>query len=223
MSSLLLRALSCQKVERPPVWLMRQAGRYLPEYLTLRQKHSLDSLFHDPLLAYEVTWMPLKRFDLDAAIVFSDILVLAEVWNKKVIYVDGTAPCITPSVVDAKELFVPTVEELQKKLSYVFSTIRLLKQDLKVPLIGFCGAPFTLLCYLLEGSGQSSFPKIREWISQNSKVFQGMLEVVCETCILFAKEQIKEVIQYKEQYVLKRVIDTQGRGVSMGVNQSDDQ
>ena len=103
-SSLFLDALACKKVERPPVWLMRQAGRYLPEYQALRAAHSLSTLFHEPELAAEVTLMPLKRMELDAAIVFSDLLVLAEVWDKKVFYPETGGPHIEPVVVSSSDL-----------------------------------------------------------------------------------------------------------------------
>ena len=193
--SLLIETLFCKQVARRPVWLMRQAGRYLPEYQDFRKKHSLFSCFHEPDLAVEATLMPLKRFDLDAAIVFSDLLVIAEVWGKKVLYPEKDGPCIFPVLKSIEELYVPTKEEVKEKLSYVFSTITLLTPKLSLPLIGFCGAPFTLLCYLLEGKGGTSFPTVRTWIEHRNQEFLALLEMVAETCILFAKLQIEAGVE----------------------------
>lgn len=190
MNSDFLKALACQEVERRPVWLMRQAGRYLPEYQAYRKKHSLLSCFHEPELAAEITHMPLKRFDLDAAILFSDLLVLVEVWGKDLSYPEVGGPCISPPLKSLSELHIPTEQEIKEKLSYVFDTIQILKPQLKVPLIGFCGAPFTLLCYLLQGKG-GQFLEVRNWIEKKNEEFLKALNIVSEACILFAKEQIK--------------------------------
>ncbi len=191
MRTLFLDAFSQELLERRPVWLMRQAGRFLPEYMNLRTQNSLFSCFHEPELAAQITHMPLERFDLDAAIVFSDILLLAEVWGKTVCYPEGKAPYITPPLQNVNELHVPSAEEIQQKLSFVFSTIQLLVPDLSVPLIGFCGAPFTLLCYLLEPRGIQGFEQVRMWIDHRREEFLKMLEIVSQTCIAFAALQIQ--------------------------------
>ncbi len=191
MNSIFLKALSCQPVARRPVWLMRQAGRYLPEYQSFRKKHSLLSCFKEPSLAVEITWMPLKRFDLDAAILFSDLLVLVEVWGKQLSYPESGGPCIEPALRQLSELHIPSEQEIREKLSYVFTTIGILKTELIVPLIGFCGAPFTLLCYLLQGKSGCGFSEVRKWIDERKKDFLSALEIVCETCILFASLQMK--------------------------------
>lgn len=189
MNDLLLKALACEKVERPPVWLMRQAGRYLPEYLALREKRSLWTLFHDPELAALVTQMPLQRMPLDAAILFSDLLVLVEVWDKKVRYPEGGGLIIEPKLSHISELFVPAKEQIRETLSYVFDTIQILRGDLSVPLIGFCGAPFTLLCYLLEGSGRSGFPNARDWMAAGP--VHEALALITDTCIQYIRLQIE--------------------------------
>ncbi len=190
-ASLFLEALACKKVQRPPVWLMRQAGRYLPEYRALRSKHSLSTLFHDPDLATQVTLMPLQRFSLDAAIVFSDLLVLAEVWDKKVHYPESGGLYVEPKVEKESDLFFVTEEEVATKLSYVFATIKQVKPLLKVPLIGFCGAPFTMLCYLLEGKGGHSFDAVRLWMDKRPQEFSALLYKVCLATITYAKLQVK--------------------------------
>lgn len=189
-SSLFLQALACKEVEKPPVWLMRQAGRYLPQYLKLRARHSLSTLFHEPDLATEVTLLPFQLFSLDAAIVFSDLLVLAEVWDKKVFYPESGGPYIQPKVEKESDLFFVTEEEILQKLSYVFTTIKQLKPLLNVPLMGFCGAPFTMLCYLLEGRGGHGFPTVRLWMEKRPKEFSSLLHKICRATISYAKLQV---------------------------------
>lgn len=181
--------------KRRPVWLMRQAGRYLPEYLDFRKKHSLLSCFQTPELAAEITHMPLRRFDLDAAILFSDLLVLLEVWKRKISYPESGGLCIEPPLESAAQLHVPDESELKEKLFYVFETISLLKPTLDIPLIGFCGAPFTLLCYLLEGKGGGEFKEVRTWIETRKEEFLKALDIICDTCILFARLQIQAGVQ----------------------------
>ena len=148
MSERFIQALRCQKVDRPPIWLMRQAGRFLPNYRVLRQKYSLWELFHQPELAAQVTLLPFEMLPLDAAILFSDILVIGEALGFKVIYPEGQGPYFEPRLTleSLKHLKLSPVEET---LGYVKKTIGLLKPNLKVPLIGFCGGPFTVASYLL--------------------------------------------------------------------------
>jgi uroporphyrinogen decarboxylase len=195
LSSFFLDALLCKPVEKTPVWLMRQAGRYLPEYRALRERYTLHSLFHEPELATIVTLMPFERFPLDAAIVFSDLLVIAEVWGKKVFYPESGGPYIAPKVQGLEDIFIASREELKERLFYVFDTIRLLKPLLHVPLIGFCGAPFTLLCYLLEGKGGGSFSAIRQWMDHRSKDFHILLDRICETAVLYIRLQIEAGVE----------------------------
>lgn len=188
--SLFLEAAFCKEVVRPPVWFMRQAGRYLPEYRALRSKHLLSTLFHDPILATEVTLLPLRRFPLDAAIVFSDLLLIAEVWDKKVVYPEEGGPYIEPAVESPLDLFAVTEEEISIKLSYVLDTIRELIPKLSVPLLGFCGAPFTLLCYLLEGKGGHDFSKVKSCPS-----IHLCLERISDVVISYVRLQIKAGVE----------------------------
>lgn len=143
MNDLLLRALKCEEVERPPVWFMRQAGRFLPEYRKLRETYSLPHLFHTPELAAVVTRQPIERLGVDAAILFSDILMLPEVFGYTVdfpkqggIHLEAPQKDVRYSVPDT--------------LHYVRKTIEILKPTLSVPLIGFCGGPFTVAKYLKQ-------------------------------------------------------------------------
>lgn len=190
-----LEALSCKEVTKPPVWLMRQAGRYLPEYRALRERHTLATLFHEPELAALVTLMPLKRFSFDAAIVFSDLLVLAEVWGKKVVYPEAGGPYIEPKVESGRELFAASKDQLATSLSYVLKTINLVKPELSVPLIGFCGAPFTLLCYLLERKGGGDFSPIRTWIQTRPEELSRLLDCICSTAIAYVELQVEAGVE----------------------------
>jgi len=141
VNDLLLRALRCEKTERPPVWFKRQAGRFLPEYRQLRKKHSLGTLFHTPELAAEVTCMPVDLLGVDAAILFSDILMILEPLGYKVQFPEtGGIHVETPDIIETRSV--------STSLSYVFRTIELLKPTLSVPLIGFCGGPYTVGTYL---------------------------------------------------------------------------
>lgn len=178
-----LKALHCQNERRPPVWMMRQAGRYLPEYRELREKHSLWTLFHEPELAAEITLQPLRRYPFDASIVFSDILVIGEALGLKVHYVDGQAPHFEPLVTDVKQLYICDVEE---RLSYVAQTIEFLIPQLKVPLIGFAGGPFTVACYMVGGQD-----KAKKWLYSDPISFHVLLKTITEATISYLKMQIR--------------------------------
>ncbi|MCY3974531.1 MAG: uroporphyrinogen decarboxylase [Simkaniaceae bacterium] len=142
--SLFLRALACQnRSSRPPVWIMRQAGRYLPEYQSLRKKHSLEALFRNPELIAEITLQPLRRFALDAAIVFADILHVLLPLGCRVTFPDTGGPVVSYDGVLREKEVVTT-------LHFVKEGIKLVKESLRVPLIGFCGGPFTVAYYLLN-------------------------------------------------------------------------
>ncbi len=179
MNTLLLDALQCKNYGRPPVWLMRQAGRYMPEYRALRKKYTLWDLFHTPELAVEVTLQPVNLLGVDAAILFSDILVVAEVFGLSVVFPEGESPRIVPQITPSDLLVTRDVEET---LGYVKKTISLLRQELKVPLIGFCGAPFTLATYF-TGKGV-------EWITHDPKNFHSLLEKITAILIDYLLMQV---------------------------------
>jgi len=141
MQDLFLKALRCEKVPRPPIWIMRQAGRYLSEYRALRAEHSFQKLVHTPKLAAQVTHLPIDLFGFDAAILFSDILVVAELFGYEIDFIEGKGMKLrAPS----QEIDLP----VESTLHYVPETIRLLKKTLPVPLIGFCGGPYTVCKYM---------------------------------------------------------------------------
>lgn len=157
-----LKAVRQEAVDCTPVWFMRQAGRYMPEYRELRKKHEILEVCMTAELAAEVTRQPIRRFPgLDAAILFSDILVLVREMGVQVEFIKGEGPSIGNPVKgpgDVDRLHAP---DLQKDLKPVYDAIRILKKELKVPLLGFAGAPFTLASYLVEGGPSDDFAKTK--------------------------------------------------------------
>ncbi len=157
-----------QPVPRTPVWIMRQAGRYLPEYREVRAKAGdFMSLCSNPELACEVTLQPLRRFDLDAAIIFSDILTIPDAMDLGLYFEEGEGPRFERplnTVADIKKLAVPDITE---KLGFVFDTVALVHRELdgKVPLIGFAGSPWTVATYMVEGRSSREFKKIKALVA----------------------------------------------------------
>lgn len=141
MNDLFLKALRCEEVERPPIWIMRQAGRYLPEYRALRAQHSFQTLVHTPKLAAQITHLPIDLLGFDAAILFSDILVIGEVFGYEIDFVENQGMKLRPPE-------SPVTHDVASTLNYVPEAIRLLKKTLPVPLIGFCGGPYTVCRYM---------------------------------------------------------------------------
>ena len=147
MNNLLLRALKCEPVSRPPIWLHRQAGRFLPQYREIRAKHSFRHLVGTPHIAAQITKLPIDLLGMDAAILFSDILVLAEVFGFTFDFSDGKG-------IRLKEPETEIRKDVAQTLSYVAEAIQLLKKDLNVPLIGFCGGPYTVSTYMRRTTPQ---------------------------------------------------------------------
>ncbi|NNG28099.1 MAG: uroporphyrinogen decarboxylase, partial [Ignavibacteriaceae bacterium] len=176
-NDLFLRACKRKPVERTPVWIMRQAGRYLPEYRAVREKHDFLTMCKTPELAAEVTIQPVNVIGVDAAIIFSDILVIPEAMGMHLEMHDGRGP-VFPSPVRneqaAKELKNITPED---DLKYVLDAISLTKKELNgsVPLIGFSGAPWTLLTYMVEGGGSKSFSCVKKLIYNNPELAHKIL------------------------------------------------
>ena len=187
-----LRALLKQPVEHTPVWMMRQAGRYLPEYKATRAvAGSFLDLCKNTELATEVTIQPLERFDLDAAILFSDILTVPDAMGLGLYFSEGEGPKFERPLRHEREinaLFVPEMSELQ----YVFDAVGSIRKALdgRVPLIGFSGSPFTLACYMVEGSGSKDFRTIKTMMYSRPDLLHKILEVNAETVIAYLNEQI---------------------------------
>lgn len=191
MNTLLLDALACENKARPPVWLMRQAGRYIPAYRQLREKYSLWELFHNSELAAGITKMPIDLLGVDAAIVFSDITVIVEAMGFSVDFIENIGPKITPHLetsLDLKKIVLLPVEE---KLGYVKTQIEYLVSDLSVPLIGFCGGPFTVATYMIEKAHREQMQETKNWLYSDPQGFHHLLELITKASIDYLKMQIK--------------------------------
>ncbi len=189
----LIRALLQQPTERTPVWIMRQAGRYLPEYRATRSKAgNFLTLCKTPEFACEVTLQPLQRFDLDAAIIFSDILTIPDAMGMGLYFVEGEGPkFLKPlkTLADIKALAIP---DPGTDLSYVMSAISLTRSELKdkVPLIGFAGSPWTLACYMLEGGSSREFRQVKTLLYQEPITLHHLLNTLTKATALYLNAQI---------------------------------
>lgn len=175
----LLRALKGEKVDRTPIWIMRQAGRYLPEYREIRKKvPDFMDLCKNPKLAAEVTLQPIKRFDLDAAIMFSDILVIPEAMGLDLKFIPGKGPIFSNPIKNLKDIENLKIINAKQDLSYVCETIDNIKIGLanKIPLIGFSGSPWTLATYMIEGSGSKQFAVVKRMMYEKPELVSKLLE-----------------------------------------------
>lgn len=183
-----LKALTSQPVDRPPVWIMRQAGRYLPEYRALRKEHPFLDCVHQPELAVEITMQPLRRFPFDAAIVFSDILIVLEALGLEVTFPPG-GPQIQPAL---EEGLLDSLRDADpaEDFAYMTEALRRLRAELgdERALLGFAGAPFTLACYAIQGSGSKDWASVRRLMYSEPARFEALLarigEVVAELLVL---------------------------------------
>jgi uroporphyrinogen decarboxylase len=192
--ALLIRSLRRQPVERTPVWVMRQAGRYLPEYRQVRAlAKDFLNLCKTPKLAAEVTLQPLKRFDLDAAIVFSDILTIPDAMGLGLQFVEGEGPVFTAPLKDVDHLDTIDLPALIQRLDYVMETIQLVRALLppNQPLIGFSGSPWTLACYMVEGASSRSFSKMLRMMYMRPNDAHKLLSWLAETTALYLSAQIQ--------------------------------
>jgi uroporphyrinogen decarboxylase len=188
-----LRALMRQPVSRTPVWIMRQAGRYLPEYREVRgQAGDFMSLCRNPELACEVTLQPLRRYKLDAAILFSDILTVPDAMGLGLHFITGEGPKFKNPVRTADAIRDLRVPDVEKTLGYVFEAVRTIRRELngEVPLIGFAGSPFTVGTYMVEGSSSREFPNIKALAKDAPDVLDHLMNIVAETTIEYLNAQI---------------------------------
>jgi uroporphyrinogen decarboxylase len=189
----LISALTGEAVEPPPIWLMRQAGRYLPEYREVRVKAgSFLDLCLNPELAAEVTLQPLRRFDLDAAIVFSDILMVPLALGQKVEFVEGEGPKLEP-VGCGKDLARLDRTAAEPRFASVYETLGRVVSELPagVPVIGFCGAPWTVATYMVEGGGSKDQAEARLWAFRDPASFQHLIDLLVETSTAYLLGQVK--------------------------------
>ena len=169
-NNLLIRALKKEKTERPPVWIMRQAGRYLPEFMRIKKKYDFFTRCQTPELATEITMLPINEIKPDAAIIFSDILVVLQAMGLNVEMSELIGPIIKNPLRNEKDINNLTVSDIDDRLNYVFRAIKLTKNELnnELPLIGFAGSPWTLLCYAIEGKGSKNFNYTKQFCMKNS-------------------------------------------------------
>ena len=186
----LLKALACEPLEKPPVWLMRQAGRCLPSYRALRSHHTIERLFRTPELAAQVTVLPIDVLDVDAAILFSDILAIVEMFGLTLSFIDGHGPTISPLIQTEEDVRSLTQTSGIGALSYLQETIPMVKRGISVPLIGLCGGPFSVATYLLAPTHAEGVVKAKEWINTSPRTFHLLLEKLTVASIAFLQLQI---------------------------------
>jgi uroporphyrinogen-III decarboxylase len=192
-NDLLLRALCCEPVERTPVWIMRQAGRYLPEYRQVReQAGDFMSVCANPDLACEVTMQPLRRYKLDAAILFSDILTVPDAMGLGLYFEAGEGPRFERPVRKAADIRRLKRPDVERSLSYVFEAVRTIRRELngRVPLIGFAGSPWTVATYMVEGRSSRDFATIKGLAAENSTALLSLLDTVARTTTDYLNAQI---------------------------------
>jgi uroporphyrinogen decarboxylase len=188
---LLRQLIDGKPVRRTPIWLMRQAGRYLPEYRAVKEKKTFLEMCHDPDLIYEITMQPMRRFDLDAAIIFSDILILAEAMGVSVDF--HPEPQIREPICDASRVSALRTHKIQDRTGFLLEAIENVRQGLpeEKALLGFAGAPFTVAAYMVEGKGSKDFVEVKRLMYRNKTVFRELLARIGEAVVPFLKAQIE--------------------------------
>ena len=193
MHNIFLETLLGKECERPPVWLMRQAGRVLPSYQKLRERYSFQELMETPELAARVTLLPVEDLGVDAAILFSDILTVPTAMGMQIEWTEKGPRFPNPLCAEAH----PTdkLDIRQERLDHVYAAIDRIVEESRTPLIGFCGAPLTTLCYMLQGaSTQQTFPEAKKFFYQNRREAERLIEAVTEVTIHYATKQIEHGI-----------------------------
>jgi uroporphyrinogen decarboxylase len=192
-NDLLLKALHGEQVSRPPVWMMRQAGRYLPEYMTIKKKYDFFTRVQTPELAAAITLQPIDIIGTDAAIIFSDILVVPQAMGMEVTLHEGKGPALPTTIKTIADVKNLIVEEAHHHLQYVYDAIALAREQLngRVPLIGFAGAPWTLVCYMVEGKSSKTFDTAKAFCYANPALAHSLLQSITDVTIAYLKEQVK--------------------------------
>ncbi|MCG6913897.1 uroporphyrinogen decarboxylase [bacterium BMS3Abin03] len=192
-NDLLLRACKRKPVDRTPIWIMRQAGRYLPEYRAIREKHDFLTMCKTPELAAEVTIQPVDIIGVDAAIIFSDILVIPEAMGMKLQMIEGDGPVFDNPVRTERVANKLKPIDPSRDLKYVLDAISLTKKELygRVPLIGFSGAPWTLLTYMVEGQGTKTFSNVKKLIYNNPELAHNLLKKLTTAVAHYLTAQIR--------------------------------
>ena len=188
-----LRACRRQPTEFTPIWLMRQAGRYMKEYRTLRKKFSFLEMCKNPELAAQVTLQPIEKFKLDAAIIFSDILIPLEPMGVEFEFAKGEGPVFHHPIHDLKQIEQLRVIEPERDVSFLMEAIRIVCRELegRIPLIGFSGAPFTLASYMIEGGHSKNYILTKGMMYQNPTAWDALMGKICETLIRYLNAQVR--------------------------------
>jgi uroporphyrinogen decarboxylase len=214
----LLRVLAGEALAPPPVWLMRQAGRYLPEYRAVRARVAgFLELCYTPALAAEVTLQPIRRFGLDAAILFSDILVVPDALGQKVEFAEGEGPRLD-AIADTSQLVRLSPEATRSKLAPVLETVARLRQDLphETTLIGFCGAPWTVATYMVGGGKSPDQAEARLWAYRDPVGFQRLIDLLVDVSVDYLSGQVAagaDVVQIFDSWAGSLAEDQLGRWV----------
>ncbi|MGX1024559.1 uroporphyrinogen decarboxylase [Psychroflexus sp. MBR-150] len=192
-NDLFLRALKGESVERPPVWMMRQAGRYLPDFMKLKHKYDFFTRCQTPELATEITIMPVDQIGVDAAILFSDILVVPQAMDIEFEMKPGIGPWLSNPVNSEKHINEVNIPDVHDRLSYVFEAIKLTKKTLdhRVPLIGFAGSPWTIFCYCVQGQGSKNFDKAKAFCFSRPDLAHDLLQKITDTTIAYLKAKVE--------------------------------
>lgn len=185
----LIEALQGKNSGRPPVWLMRQAGRYLPEYRKIRESYSFMEMCRNPEVVAEITQQPLRRFDFDAAILFSDILVVPDALQMGLSFEEHKGPVFSKTIRTAQDVAQLPKIDIVDTLQYVFEAIKLLKSSLSVPLLGFAGAPMTVASYMVEGGSSKDLRRTKQWMLQDPASFHRLLQLLTDYTIEYLKAQ----------------------------------
>jgi uroporphyrinogen decarboxylase len=192
-NDLVLRALKGEKTERVPVWMMRQAGRYLPDYLKLKAKYDFFTRVQTPELATEITLQPVDQVGVDAAIIFSDILVIPQAMGVEVLMEEGKGPSLPDVIKSQADIDVLRTDGVEESLKYVTDALTLTKKELngRVPLIGFAGAPWTILCYMVEGKGSKTWDKAKQFAYTQPALAHQLLKKITDITISYLKAQAR--------------------------------
>ncbi len=192
-NDLFLKALRGETVSRPPVWMMRQAGRYLPEFIAIREKYDFFTRCRTPELASEITVQPIRRFGMDAAILFSDILVVPQAMNIPFEMKNGVGPYLPNPIRTQKDVDATIIPDIHESLGYVMDAVKMTKEMLndEIPLIGFAGSPWTVFCYCIQGQGSKSFDKAKEFCFTQPIAAHQLLQKITDTSIAYLKEKVK--------------------------------
>ncbi|MGF1557250.1 uroporphyrinogen decarboxylase [Paucihalobacter sp.] len=192
-NDLYIRALKGEIVERPPVWMMRQAGRYLPEFQEIKAKYDFFTRCQTPELASEITVQPIRRYGMDAAILFSDILVIPQAMNIEVQMKPNFGPYLPKPIRSQKDVETVIVPDVSVALDYVMQAIKATKELLndEVPLIGFAGSPWTILCYCVQGQGSKNFDIAKEFCFTNPIAAHQLLQKITDTTIAYLKAKVR--------------------------------